>query len=130
MILLDTNTLIQYFKGLEPVVRRFRMTSPRELRIPSIVAYEVEYGAWNTGSTARRKATQSVLEHIPQVPFDGAAASEAARIRIELERRGLVIGPLDLMIAGSAVCRNAILVTNNTAEFSRIKGLRLQDWSK
>lgn len=130
MILLDTNTLIQYFRGLDPVVRRFQMTSRRELRIPSIVAYEVEYGAWNTGSVSRRKATQNLLALVPRVPFDNAAASEAVRIRIELERRGLVIGPLDLMIAGSAVSRQAVLITNNTAEFSRIRGLRLQDWTK
>jgi tRNA(fMet)-specific endonuclease VapC len=130
MILLDTNTLIQYFRGLEPVVRRFLLTPRREMRIPSIVAYEVEYGAWKTGSVSRRKATENVLTVIPQVPFDVAAASETARIRIDLERRGLVIGPLDLMIAGSAVSRDAVLVTNNTPEFSRIKGLRLQDWTK
>jgi tRNA(fMet)-specific endonuclease VapC len=79
---------------------------------------------------SRRKATENVLTVIPQVPFDVAAASETARIRIDLERRGLVIGPLDLMIAGSAVSRDAVLVTNNTPEFSRIKGLRLQDWTK
>jgi tRNA(fMet)-specific endonuclease VapC len=130
MILLDSNTLIQYFRGVPSVVRNFQMTPRRELRIPSVVAYEVEYGAWNMGSMARRKATQGLLAAVPQVPFDSAAASESARIRIELERRGLMVGPLDLMIAGTATSRNAFLVTNNTAEFSRIKGLRLLDWTK
>lgn len=130
MILLDSNILIQCFQGKQPVVHRYEMTPRRELRIPSIVAYEVEYGAFKTGSLRRRSLTKDFLEAVPQIPFDDAAASETARIRIELERRGLVIGPLDLMIAGSAMSRNAILVTSNTAEFSRIKGLRLQDWTK
>ncbi len=130
MILLDSNTLIQYFRGLEPVVRRLQATPRHELRIPSIVAYEVEFGALHTGSPRRRTLTKALLEAVPQIPFDEAAASESAHIRSELQRRGLVIGPLDLMIAGTTVSRGAVLVTNNTAEFSRIKGLRLQDWTK
>ena len=54
MILLDSNTVIHYFRGFESVIRRFQMTARRELRIPSIVAYEVEFGALQTGSARRR----------------------------------------------------------------------------
>lgn len=129
MILLDTNTLIYYIRGIESVVRRFQETPRTELRIPSIVAYEVEYGALQTGASRRRKVTEDLLAGVAQVPFDAAAAGQTARIRIELEDRGLVIGPLDLMIAGTAVSRGAILVTNNTDEFSRVRGLRLADWT-
>jgi len=130
LILLDSNTVSQYFRGLEPVVRRLQATARRDLRIPSIVAYQVEYGAVHTGSAQRRKVTAAFLAEIPQIPFDAAAVTEAVRIRIELERRGLAIGPLDLMIAGTAVSRGAILVTANTREFSRVKGLHLQDWTR
>jgi tRNA(fMet)-specific endonuclease VapC len=63
-----------------------------------------------------------------KVPFDHTAAREAARIRVELERQGVVIGPMDLPIAGTAVSRGAILVTKNSKEFSRVRGLRLDDW--
>ena len=130
MILLDSNVVIRYFRGFEPVVRRLQATPRHELRMPSIVAYEVEYGALHTGSTPRRTMTKAFLQAVPQIPFDDAAATETARLRIELERRGLVIGPFDLMIAGTALSRNAVLATNNTAEFYRIRGLRLQDWTK
>jgi len=129
MILLDTNTLIYYIRGVEGVVRRFQATPRRELRIPSIVAYEVEYGAFKAGSARRREMTKQLLRVVAQIPFDEAAASETARIRIELEHRGAFIGPLDLMIAGTAMSRGATLVTNNTREFSRVKGLDLRDWS-
>jgi tRNA(fMet)-specific endonuclease VapC len=54
----------------------------------------------------------------------------AARIRIDLEARGLAIGPADVMIAATAVTRGAILVTGNTREFSRVRGLRIIDWTK
>jgi predicted nucleic acid-binding protein len=56
------------------------------------------------------------------------AIPAAAGIRVELEKRGLTIGPLDMLIAGTAVSRGAALVTNNAAEFSRVPGLRVLDW--
>ena len=71
-----------------------------------------------------------LLAGFAQVPFDHAAARQAARIRVELETQGLVIGPLDLLIAGTAISRDAVLVTNNIREFSRLKGLRLSDWTE
>ena len=130
MILLDTNTLIHYLRGREPVVSRLRGASPRELAIPSIVTCEIECGTLKIGSARRRAVVSELLASVVQVPFDREAALESARIRIDLETRGLVIGPIDLLIAGTAVSRGAVLVTNNTKEFSRIKGLRLSDWTK
>lgn len=130
MTLLDTNTLIHYLRGRESVVTRLRGASPRELAIPSIVAYEIEYGTLKIGSSRRRAVVSELLASVAQVPFDREAALESARIRIDLEARGMVIGPIDLLIAGTAVSRGAVLVTNKTKEFSRIKGLRLSDWTK
>jgi tRNA(fMet)-specific endonuclease VapC len=128
MILLDSNTLIYYIRGVEPVVKRFQAANRSEFAIPSMAAYEIEYGALKSGSTRRKDITKELLAGVIQVPFDASAASEAAVIRIELERRGLVIGPLDLMIAGSARSRDAVLITSNTREFSRVKNLTVQDW--
>jgi tRNA(fMet)-specific endonuclease VapC len=130
LTLLDTNTLIQYLRGQPSVVSRLQDASPRQLAIPSIVAYEIEYGTLKIGSSRRREIVSELLAGIQQVPFDREAALESARIRIDLEARGLPIGPMDLLIAGTAVSRGAVLATNNTKEFSRIKGLRLSDWTK
>jgi tRNA(fMet)-specific endonuclease VapC len=130
LILLDANTLIHYFKGTEKVVSRLKASSAWDVAIPSIVAYEVEFGSLNSTSSRRRELTAVVLEKLRQIPFDHDAAHEAARIRLDLEKRGLPIGELDLLIAGIAVSRGALLVTNNTREFSRVKGLRLADWTK
>lgn len=60
--------------------------------------------------------------------FDDAAASRAARLRLALEQRGVKIGPLDTLIAATAISQGAILVTHNTAEFSRVPDLRVEDW--
>jgi len=130
VILLDTNTLIHYLKGIQPVVSRWQASSPRELAIPSVVAYEVLFGTLKAGSSSRRAVVAQLLAALRQIPFDAEAAQEAAKVRFELESRGLVIGPLDLLIAGTALSRSATLVTNNTREFSRVRGLRLADWSK
>jgi tRNA(fMet)-specific endonuclease VapC len=130
MTLLDANTVIHYLRGREAVVLRWQAASPRELAIPSVVAYEVQYGMLKFGSQRRQSVVSELLSGLEQVAFDREAARESARIRVELEGCGLVIGPIDLLIVGTALSRNATLVTNNTKEFSRIKGLRLSDWTK
>jgi tRNA(fMet)-specific endonuclease VapC len=130
LILLDTNTVIYYLKGVETVIARLHASSRHEVGIASPSVYEIEYGNRKTGSARRRAIVSALLGAIAHVPFDYEAAQEAARMRVELEGRGLVIGPIDLLIAGIALSRGAVLATNNTREFSRVKGLRLTDWTK
>jgi len=62
------------------------------------------------------------------VPFDSSAAERYAQIRQNLEKRGRVIGPDDLLIAATVLTCGGVLVTHNTSEFSRVEGLRLEDW--
>ena len=130
VVLLDSNTVIHYLKGVEKVVLRLQATPRRELAIPTIAAYEIEFGTLRSGSDRRRSLVTGLLNGLHHVPFDRTAAQEAARVRVELERDGLTIGPLDLLIVGTALCRNATLVTSNTSEFGRIRGLRLVDWTR
>lgn len=130
MVLLDTNIVLYYLKGVEPVVERM-LTAPRmDLAISSISAYELEYGNLKGGTARRRAAISAVMASLYQVPFDAQAAREAAAIRVDLEARGLTIWTMDLLIAGSALSRGAILATANTKEFGRVKGLRIADWTK
>ncbi len=132
MILLDANTLIHYVKGMQAVVARLQATPPRDVAIPSVVVYEFHYGtlaAVSQVAARRKEIIAGLLAGIAQVPFDEDAAIEAARIRLELERKGQVIGPMNLLIAGTAVSRGAALATSNTREFARVPGLHLVDWS-
>jgi tRNA(fMet)-specific endonuclease VapC len=129
LTLLDTNVMVHYLKGDPAIAARIHSASRGELAIPAIVLYELEYGTLRSGLPAKRRLElQAGLGHIQHVPFDSAAAMAAAQIRIELERQGATIGPLDLLIAGTAVSRGATLVTNNAAEFARVAGLRVLDW--
>jgi tRNA(fMet)-specific endonuclease VapC len=129
LTLLDTNVIILYLKGDPAIAARMRAASRSELAVPTIVVYELEYGTLRSRLPARRRGElETGLTALRHVPFDSAAALAAARLRIELERQGLTIGPLDMLIAGTAVSRGATLVTNNAAEFSRVPGLRVVDW--
>jgi tRNA(fMet)-specific endonuclease VapC len=129
LILLDTDVVVHYLKGDPAIVARILKASRGELAVPAIVVYELEYGTLRSELPARRRRElEAGLEHIQHVPLDSAAAMAAASIRIALEKQGLMIGPLDILIAGTAVSRGAALVTNNAAEFSRVPGLRVLDW--
>lgn len=76
-----------------------------------------------------RIAMSLFLSAITVLDFDGEAAEAYGQIRAELERKGTPIDPMDLLIAGHARSQGLILVTNNTREFARVTGLRIEDWT-
>jgi len=126
---LDTNTLICFFKGAGRVGEHLRKTSPREIGIPSVVLYELEVGiALSPQRENRRRALDGLLQATRVLPFDDAAARAAATLRRNLEQAGTPVGPVDTLIAGTAVAHSAILVTHKAGEFSRVRGLKTVDW--
>jgi tRNA(fMet)-specific endonuclease VapC len=129
MYVLDTNTLIYFFKGLGGVSKRVLAVPPKQISIPSIVLYELEVGiARSTSPKKRRKQLEDFTSLVKVLPFGTEEARSAASIRVDLEKKGQPIGPYDILIAAVAMTNQFILVTRNTAEFSRIKGLRLENW--
>jgi tRNA(fMet)-specific endonuclease VapC len=129
MYVLDTNTLIYFFKGLGGVSKRVLALPPKQISIPSIVLYELEVGiARSTSPKKRRKQLEDFTSLVKVLPFGTEEARSAASIRVDLEKKGRPIGPYDILIAAVAMTNQFILVTRNTAEFSRIKGLRLENW--
>lgn len=129
MFLLDTNTLIYFFKGQGRVAKRLLATPPAEVVISAVSLYEIEVGiAKSTQPAKRRRQFETFLAAVSVVPFDRPAARAAATVRAELERRGRPIGPLDNLIAGTALALRATLVTRNTREFSRLPNLAVMDW--
>ena len=129
MYLLDTNTIIYFFKGLGNVAEIQLSKSPKDIAIPAIALYELEVGiAKSSNPEKRKKQLESLVSRIDVVPFTAKEAAVSATIRAKLEKQGTPIGSLDNLIAGIALCSNAVLVTHNTKEFSRIKGLTIEDW--
>lgn len=127
--ILDTNTLIYFFKGQGNVAAILLNTPRLEVAVPSIVVYELETGIRKSSQPEKRKRQLGALLDAARVlAFDRACASEAAQVRAELEQRGTPIGPVDVLIAGTALAHNGVLVTHNMAEYSRVPNLRLVDW--
>lgn len=126
---LDTNTVIHFFKGQGQVATRLLATPPERVALPSVVVYEIEIGILKSGeATKRRRQFGELLGAVTIFPLTQTEAQTAARIRAGLERQGTPIGPLDLLIAGTALAQGATLVTRNTDEFSRVPGLELENW--
>jgi len=129
MFLLDTNTLIYFFKGKGKVAEHLFSVPPGEVAISSLSLYEIEVGiAKSVQPAKRRQQFDTFLTVVSVLPFDREAARAAATVRVDLERRGLPIGPLDNLIAGVALAHRSTLVTRNTREFSRLPSLALIDW--
>ena len=129
--LLDTNAVIAFVgQTSSRLVRRMESTSFDDIGLPSVVVHELAFGAYrslkveeNLGKLHTLIRKMSVLA----LTIDDAVAAGA--IRADLARIGKPIGPYDVLIAGQAKARSLCLVTNNTREFCRIAGLRIEDWT-
>lgn len=126
----DTNVWIRHLNPTaSPVKTKLAECMPSQILLCDVVKAELYYGAFKS---ARRNENLTVLETLfsglPSFAFDGAAARIFGDIRAELARKGTPIGPYDLQIAAIALANDCILVTHNISEFSRIAGLKLEDW--
>jgi tRNA(fMet)-specific endonuclease VapC len=133
--LLDTNVCIALINGTSDKIRTRFMQSARlnaKFAASAIVAHELWCGVAKSQQVARNaNALSAFLSRdvtlLDYTEKDGHAAGE---IRAELERQGQRIGEYDTLIAGQAFSRNLILVTANTREFGRVKGLVIEDWTE
>lgn len=129
MYALDSNSLIYFFKGIGRVAENLLRTPPREIALPAVVLYELETGIAKSSSPDRRRAqVDDIVSLVTVLPFGPSEARASARIRAALEKRGTSIGPIDTLIAGTALSHGATLVTHNVEEFGRVEGLSLVDW--
>jgi tRNA(fMet)-specific endonuclease VapC len=127
--LLDTNILIYTIKNRPPMVRELFNRHYGQLAVSSISVGELVYGAEKSAYPERNLAdVESMLARVEVLPFDEIAAHHFGQIRAELYRLGTPIGPYDMMLAGQARSAGLILVSNNTKEFERVDGLRLENW--
>ena len=132
--LLDTNACIALINGTEANVRRrFRRAVTRDsvVLLSSIVAFELWYGV---AKSQRKDSNRQRLEAFFAGPlewtlFDEDDAQAAGTVRAELEAAGTPIGAYDVLLAGQARRRGAVLVTSNTKEFARVTRLKWEDWA-
>jgi tRNA(fMet)-specific endonuclease VapC len=128
--LLDTNACIRYLNGRSPKLRsRLDGIDPADIRVCSVVKAELYFGAARTTDPIKTLANQRLfLSRFPSLPFDDSSAEAYGEIRSDLTRRGLMIGPNDLMIASICRANDVMLITHNVSEFGRVAGLAIEDW--
>jgi tRNA(fMet)-specific endonuclease VapC len=127
--LLDTNLCIRVLRDRPRAAReRFNLEADG-LCISTIVLSELLHGAAKSARPEHnRQEVERFVARLDVLAFDENAAAHAADIRAALERRGHPIGGYDVLIAGHARSRGLTVVTGNLAEFSRVDGLRCEDW--
>jgi tRNA(fMet)-specific endonuclease VapC len=130
--LLDANAWIGHLRQTSPTVtKRLKQHPASDIVLCSVVLGELLYGA-ERSAAMYRPANQALVaalrQHYVSLPFDDPAAEEYGRLRAHLANQGTPIGPNDTMIAAIALANKLTLVTHNTAEFSRVPGLTLEDW--
>ncbi|MBE9232112.1 type II toxin-antitoxin system VapC family toxin [Cuspidothrix issatschenkoi LEGE 03284] len=128
--LLDTNVCARYLNGKSLAIRqRLRSTNLADIAVCSVVKGELFYGAMKSNNLEKTlDRQQEFLKLFVSLPFDDDASLIYGRIRAELSAKGIIIGANDLQIAAIAMVNNLILVTHNVREFSRVNGLRFEDW--
>jgi tRNA(fMet)-specific endonuclease VapC len=131
-LLLDTNICI-YIARERPAsaLTQFRRHAIGEVGMSAITSGELLYGAAKSASPGKvYDVLRRLAEWVPVLPLDEAVAERYGALRATLEQQGTTIGNNDLWIAAHALALGVALVTNNEREFSRVQGLKLQNWAR
>lgn len=127
--LLDTNILVAISKKRPGLAERMALMPAGAIWVSSVVLAEIEYGiVKSTRPELNRQVYDAVLQDFDVIDFGEGAARRYGTLRVDLERRGQIIGPNDLMIAAQALASGAVLVTDKVGEFSRVGGLLMENW--
>jgi tRNA(fMet)-specific endonuclease VapC len=130
MFLLDTNICIRLLNQTHSgISQHFQQHLPSEIALCGIVKAELLYGARHSQQVeSNLNLLKQFFSPLVSLPFDDRCAEEAGQIRADLAAQGKPVGPNDLLIAATARAHDAVLVTHNLGEFSRVTGLRVEDW--
>jgi tRNA(fMet)-specific endonuclease VapC len=129
LYLLDTNIVSHAIRDIKSnCYRRIVQADPRTICTSILVSAELRFGILKRGASSLFSRVEDFLAKISIRPLDGDADRVYAAIRLELERLGQPIGGNDMLIAAHALALQAVLVTDNVSEFSRVPGLRVENW--
>ena len=128
--LLDTNIVSHLIRAHPVVTKRVMAVPMTSLCVSSITTAELFFGVAKHGNAKRlQAAVTELLLRVDSLPWDNAAAEQYGVARAEMERKGKVLAPLDMLIAAHALSLDAVLVTNDRA-FGQVAGLQVKDWTK
>lgn len=131
IVILDTDTCIYWLKGDERIEKRVLAHGLRHCAITVITECELFYGAMKSAKVEKNLAVVSELRRKVRTLHTGdGVAQHFGRIKSDLEKKGLPVDDADLLIASIALTHDALLVSNNTDHFKRVKGLKLENWTE
>lgn len=130
--MLDTDIATYIIRGNRPALdERIASVPTGELCISAVTRGELLYGIkLKVGADRLSRLVDQFLDRVSCLPWDAAAATQFAIAAVELNRAGTPIGSMDTMIAGHAIAVGSVLVTNNERHFSRVTGLRVENWTR
>jgi tRNA(fMet)-specific endonuclease VapC len=126
--MLDTDTISLVVRKHPQVINNLIRHEDDEICISAVTNAELFYGLEKKKSQRLFTEVRSIIGKCTIVDFNASQSELYGRIRVELEKSGAPLGDMDLLIAAAAISTGAILVTHNTKHFSRIKGLKTEDW--
>ena len=127
--MLDTDICSYVIQGKNAPLNRAVRRHAGHLCMSAVTYHELQYGARRRGSRRIEESIAGLKTLVPVVGWQSEAAEIAAAVRCDLEARGVPIGVMDALIAGAALAEECTLVTNNMAHFSRVAGLRIENWA-
>jgi len=126
---LDTDILIEYFRGSEPIRRKIEnLTEEDSVGLTWLTFYEFFKGIFLSGKLSEEKFLQGLVKACIILEESYDAAKIGGEIYADLKKKGELINDADILIAGIVKAHNAILVTNNVKHFSRVQGLQIENW--
>ncbi len=132
MFLLDSDTCVHILRARQPHISRYAELEPGTVYISAVTYHELYYGALHAGVMKDRhlKTLEDFVIELSILPFTSSSSACSAEVRESLAAKGTPIGPLDTLIAGHALEHELTLVSGNLREFSRVKGLPLENWDE
>ncbi|MDR1476745.1 MAG: PIN domain-containing protein [Rickettsiales bacterium] len=127
--MLDTDIVSLAVRGNSSVIKNLEAHEEDEIFVSAITYAELMYGLEKKGSAKLADEVNIVLGKLYVEDFDIDSAEYYGKIRMALERPGAPLENMDMLIAASAMAAGAVLVSHNKKHFSKIKGLKIEDWS-
>ena len=126
--LLDTDTVSHIVRNHSPAIKNLIKHENDEICISAITNAELFYGLEKKGSDRLFKEVRSIIGKCTIIDFDESQSEYYGKIRVELEKSGTPLGDMDMLIAAAALSTGAILVSHNIKHFSKIRGIKVEDW--
>ena len=126
--MLDTDTVSLMVRNNHSVIENLVKHEDDEICISAISYAELFYGLEKKGSEKLFAEVSKILGKLSIVNFDDSQSELYGKIRVQLEKSGNSLGDMDLLIAAAALSQDAVLVSHNTKHFSKIKGIKIEDW--